>query len=117
MWTGDLAPDNANLGSTDLLASAIDESDLLSEVEVGALSVLDTLNLDERGTWGAGVLATLVAQVATPEGMLSVFVLVLSYIFSAYRFSLHHLVVAHLAVFALLELFLGIGVYSLDIEA
>lgn len=66
VWTGDLAPDDADLGSTNLLASAVDESDLLSEVEVGALSVLDTLNLDERGTWGGGALATLVAQVATP---------------------------------------------------
>lgn len=69
VWTGDLAPDDADLGSTDLLASAVDESDLLSKVEVGALSVLDTLNLDERGTWGGGVLATLVAQVATPGGV------------------------------------------------
>ena len=78
VWAGDLAPDDTDLGSADLLASAIDESDLLSEVEIGALSVLDTLNLDERGTWGGGALATLVAQVATPDGALSVSRFILS---------------------------------------
>lgn len=31
-----------------------------------ALSVLNTLDLDERGAWGGDALATLVAQVATP---------------------------------------------------
>lgn len=30
---GDLAPDDADLGSTDLLLGAVDESDLLAEVE------------------------------------------------------------------------------------
>ena len=33
MWPGDLAPDDADLGATDLLLAAVDESDLLAEVE------------------------------------------------------------------------------------
>jgi hypothetical protein len=37
-----------------------------------ALSVLNTLNLDERGAWGSDALATLVAQVATPGNRASV---------------------------------------------
>lgn len=37
-----------------------------------ALSVLNTLDLDERGAWGGDALATLVAQVATPGDRASV---------------------------------------------
>lgn len=33
MRTGDLAPDDADLGATDLLLGTVDESDLLAEVE------------------------------------------------------------------------------------
>lgn len=49
MWPSDLAPDNADLGATDLLLAAVDESDLLAKVEVGAVDVVDTLDLDEAG--------------------------------------------------------------------
>jgi len=65
VWAGDLAPDNSNLRSSNLTLGTVNESDLLSEVEVGAVGVLNTLDLDERGAWGGVALATLVAQVAT----------------------------------------------------
>lgn len=33
MWPGDLAPDDADLGSTDFLLAAVDIGDLLAKVE------------------------------------------------------------------------------------
>jgi len=39
MWAGDLAPDNSNLRSSDLLAGTVNEGDLLSEVEAAKTSV------------------------------------------------------------------------------
>lgn len=86
MWSGDLAPDNADLGSTDLLLAPVDVGDLLAQVEaialvnipslhtvpmihdvLGSLGVINTLDLDQAGT-GMGVAATtLIAQVATPN--------------------------------------------------
>lgn len=85
VWPGDLAPDDSDLGAADLLRGAVDEGNLLSEVEAvllishaglktskqhssspGGLGVLDTLNLDQAGT-GVGVaLAPLVAEVTSP---------------------------------------------------
>lgn len=63
---GDLAPHDSDLGAADLLRGAVDEGDLLSEVEGGGLRVVDTLNLDQAGV-GVGVaLASLVAEVTSP---------------------------------------------------
>jgi hypothetical protein len=63
---GDLAPHDSDLGATDLLRGAVDEGDLLSEVEAAGLGVVDTLNLDQTGV-GVGVaLASLVAEVTSP---------------------------------------------------
>jgi hypothetical protein len=44
---GDLAPDDPDVGTTDLTLGPVDESDLLSEVEVGGLSVVNTVDLDQ----------------------------------------------------------------------
>lgn len=86
MRSGDLAPDNTDLGSTDLLLATVDVGDLLAQVEaislvnipssrsvptmydvLGGLGVIDTLDLDQAGP-GVGVAATtLIAQVATPN--------------------------------------------------
>lgn len=93
---GDLAPDDTDLGATDLLGCAVDESDLLSEVEAvkslvrsrrmhpihewcspGSLGILNALNLDQTGTRVGGVLATLVAQVTAP--MISQSISILSF--------------------------------------
>lgn len=59
--TSDLAPDDADLGSSLLGLGAVDVGDTLAEVELGVLLVLDTLNLDERGVRVRVVLASLVA--------------------------------------------------------
>lgn len=86
MRSGDLAPDHADLGSTDLLLATVDICDLLAKVEavslvnipslynlqmayhvLGSLGVINTLDLDQTGP-GVGVAATtLIAQVATPN--------------------------------------------------
>ena len=92
---GDLAPDDTDLGAANLLGCAVDESDLLAEVEAvhspsaafsctrsviqpspGGLGVLNTLNLDQAGT-GVGVaLSALVAEVASPVEWISISVLI-----------------------------------------
>ena len=62
----DLAPHDSDLGATDLLRGAVDEGDLLSEVEAAGLGVVDTLNLDQAGV-GVGVaLAALIRKVLAP---------------------------------------------------
>lgn len=65
----DLAPDDTNLGASDLLLAAVDVCDALAQVERCGLGVLDTLDLDERGV-GVGVtLAALVGKVLAPAKM------------------------------------------------
>ena len=44
---GDASPDATDLGAGDLTLGAVNESDTLSEVELGISSGLDTLDLDE----------------------------------------------------------------------
>lgn len=66
MNASDLAPHDSNLGAADFLGGAVDEGDLLSEVEAAGLGVVDTLNLNQAGV-GVGVaLASLVAEVTSP---------------------------------------------------
>jgi hypothetical protein len=38
MWPGDLAPDHADLGASDLLLAAVDVGNLLAEVEAKGTS-------------------------------------------------------------------------------
>lgn len=81
---GDLAPDHANLGSTDLLLGLVDERNLLAKVEavslsapdvppasslgdiLGGVGVVNTLDLNQAGLGAGGVSGTLVGKVATP---------------------------------------------------
>jgi len=63
---GDLAPDHPDVGAADLTLGPVNESDLLAQVEAGGLGVVNTLNLNQGGVGGEGVLGTLVAQVASP---------------------------------------------------
>lgn len=65
MWPSNLSPDNSNLGSSNFLLRTVDESNLLSEVEVCGLGIRDTLDLDQAGARCGVTLATLVAQMAT----------------------------------------------------
>lgn len=62
---GDLAPDDADLGTADLLLAPVDESNLLSKVEVGGVGVINTLDLDQAGARAGGVTRALVAQVTS----------------------------------------------------
>jgi hypothetical protein len=62
---GDLAPDHADLGTADLLLAAVDVGDLLAAVEVGAVGVVDTLDLDQAGAGGGVVAGALIAQVTS----------------------------------------------------
>lgn len=69
MRPSDLAPDDTDLGASDLLLAAVDVCDALAQVERCGLRVLDTLDLDERGV-GVGVtLAALVGKVLAPAEM------------------------------------------------
>lgn len=63
VWPCDLAPDDTDLGATDLLLAPVHVCDPLAEVEVGGLGVIDALDLDEGGAWAEGVLATLEGNV------------------------------------------------------
>lgn len=84
---GDLAPDHADLGSTDLFLALVDERNLLAKVEAVSLSaphsppgpslgdllggsgVVNTLDLDQAGLGASGVAGALVGKVATPMNM------------------------------------------------
>lgn len=84
MRAGDLAPNDADLGTADLLLSLVDERNLLAEVEavslsalvipprlrawdlLGGVGVINTLDLDQAGLGAGGVAGTLVGKVATP---------------------------------------------------
>lgn len=63
--SGDFAPDDANLGSSDLLLRLVDIRDLLAQVEVGGVGVINTLNLDQTRLGVGGVSVALIAQVTT----------------------------------------------------
>ena len=63
---GDLAPDDADLGASDLLLAAVDVCDPLAQVEGCALWLVNTLDLDERCVWVGVALATLVRKVLAP---------------------------------------------------
>lgn len=47
MWPRNLAPDDSDLGTLDLLLSPVDVSDLLAAVEGGSLGVVNTLKLKQ----------------------------------------------------------------------
>lgn len=39
MWSGNLAPDHADLGAADLLLATVDEGDLLAKVEAVCIGI------------------------------------------------------------------------------
>lgn len=59
---GDAAPENADLGATDLLGGLVDVSDTLAEVELGLVGLLNTLDLDEGGVALGDALRALVTH-------------------------------------------------------
>lgn len=58
----DAAPQDADLGATNLLGCLVDVGDTLAEVELGVLGLLDTLDLDEGGVALGDALRALVAH-------------------------------------------------------
>lgn len=65
MWPGDLAPDNANLGSTNLLLASVDVGDLLAKIKVGSRGVINALDLNQAGARAGDVTGALIAQVTS----------------------------------------------------
>lgn len=88
MWSGNLAPDHADLGAADLLLASVDIGDLLASIEAIALELvfevlqyhysrsrknvlgsgcaINTLDLDQAGARVGDVTRALVAQVTSP---------------------------------------------------
>lgn len=66
MRPGDLAPDDADLGATDLLLATVDVGNALAVVEGGGLGVVNALDLDEGGVGPQGVLGALERDVLAP---------------------------------------------------
>lgn len=71
MWPGDLAPDDADLGSTDLLLAAVDEGNLLAEVEAVVGISVSTRKIRDS-SWPVGVLRAtyLAAEVSSTPSIL-----------------------------------------------
>lgn len=65
MGSGNLTPDNSDLGTSDLLVGSVDVGDSLTNVELSVLWGLDTLDLDQRDVWVGNALRTLVGDVLT----------------------------------------------------
>lgn len=63
--SGDLTPDDSDLGTSDLLVASVDVGNLLTQVELGVLWRVHTVDLDQGGVWVDQVLGTLVGQVLT----------------------------------------------------
>lgn len=63
--SGDLAPDDSDLGASDFLLGSVDVGNSLTQVESGVLGVANALDLDQRRAWVVHVLGTLVGQVLT----------------------------------------------------
>lgn len=63
--SGDLTPDDSNLGTSNLLRSSVDVSNTLTKVELGLLWSGDTLNLNQGDVWVGNRLGSLVRNVFT----------------------------------------------------
>lgn len=61
--SGDLTPDDSDLGTSDLLGGSVDVSNSLSNVELGLFGGSNTLDLDERDVRVNDSFASLVRDV------------------------------------------------------
>lgn len=66
MCPRNLAPDDPDLGASNLLLAAVDVCDALAQVERCGLGVVDALDLDERSARVGDVLGALVRKVLAP---------------------------------------------------
>jgi hypothetical protein len=67
MRTGDLAPDDPDLGAPHSAGSAVDISYALTGIELRRRDAVDTLELEERSSRVGVALATLVGNVLSPR--------------------------------------------------
>lgn len=65
MGSGDLTPDDSDLGTSDLLRSSVHVGNSLTQVELSVAWRVNTVNLDQRDVWVGHALRTLVGQVLT----------------------------------------------------
>lgn len=63
--SGNLTPDNSDLGTSDLLGSSVDVSNSLTQVELSVSWSLDTFDLNQGDVWVGNALRTLVGDVLT----------------------------------------------------
>lgn len=63
--SGNLTPDNSDLGTSDFLGSSVDVSDSLTQVELSVSWSLDTFDLNQGDVWVGNALRTLVGDVLT----------------------------------------------------
>ena len=63
MGSGDLTPDNSDLGTSDLLGSTVNKSNALTKVELGILGGVNAVNADQGNVRVGNVLAALVGKV------------------------------------------------------
>lgn len=63
--SGNLTPDDSDLGTSHFLGSSVHVSNSLTQVELSILRSLDTVDLNQRNVWVGNVLRTLVGQVLT----------------------------------------------------
>lgn len=66
MCPRNLAPNDPNLGASNLLLATVDVCDALAQVERCGLGVIDTLDLNERRARVGDVLGALVRKVLAP---------------------------------------------------
>jgi hypothetical protein len=67
MWSGDLAPDNPDLGAPDGALSPVDVGYALTGIPLRGCGVVDALKLEQRSS-GVGVaLSSLVGNVLSPK--------------------------------------------------
>lgn len=65
MSSDNFTPNYTDLGAVLLLGTTVDESDTLSQVELGVLGVVNALNLQKRNVGVGDMLRALVAQVTS----------------------------------------------------
>lgn len=63
--SGNLTPDNSDLGTSDLLGSSVYVGDSLTQVELSVSWGLDTVDLNQGDVWVGNALRTLVGDVLT----------------------------------------------------
>lgn len=65
MSSGDLTPDNSDLGTSNFLGGSVNVGNTLTQVELSVFWGGNTFDLDQRDVWVVDSLRSLVGQVLT----------------------------------------------------